>query len=266
MQFNGGRESHLVTEVNAPGGMDYTFLHKTLGFQNIAGEVVFTEDRLWLNHLHGEIFNGEVHGGLDLALGHTKDYTAAIDVKNLDFARLTKLYFDFDSSKGELTGDYHFTGRSDDARTLHGAGTVSVDHGNVFAIPFMGPLSGIVNVVLPGMGFDVAHQATANFLTSDGKIYTGNLDVKGLGFALYGGGWLGYMNDTMNFRVRLNSRGLPGAVFYPVSKLFEYTSQGPLSKPVWRPRVLVLPTLPVDERKPATAPPGQTPAVPEKAR
>ena len=52
---------------------------------------------------------------------------------------------------------------------------------------------------MPGMGFDVAHQATANFLTSDGKIYTGNLDVKGLGFALYGGGWLGYMNDTMNF-------------------------------------------------------------------
>ncbi len=137
-----------------------------------------------------------------------------------------------------LSGDYHFTGTGDDARTLHGQGAVNVDHGNVFSIPFMGPLSRIVNAVLPGLGFDVAHQATANFQTDDGKIYTGNLDVKGSGFALYGGGWLGYTNDTMNFRVRLNSRGLPGAVLLPVSKLFEYTSQGPLSKPVWRPQVL----------------------------
>ena len=264
VQFAGGRNSRLVTEVNAPGGMDYTFIKRNLPFQNIAGQVVFTEERLWLNELHGEIFNGQVHGALDLALGRTKDYTASIDLKNLDFARLTKLYFDYDTSKGEMSGEYHWAGRSDDARTLRGMGTLSVDHGNVFAIPFMGPLSGIVSSVLPGLGFDVAHQATANFLTSEGRIYTGNLDVKGLGFALYGGGWLGYMNDTMNFRVRLNSRGLPGAVLYPVSKLFEYTSQGPLSKPVWRPRVLVLPMLPPDERKPATAPPGQTPAAPEK--
>ncbi len=266
VQFNGGRHSHLVTVVNAPGGMDFTFVKKNLDFQNIGGEIVFTEDRMWFNNLRGEIFGGDVRGGLDLSMGHAKDYTASIEVKNLDFARLTKLYFDFDSSKGELTGDYHFTGRSDDPHTLHGMGTVNVDHGNVFAIPFMGPLSGIVSTVLPGLGFDVAHQATANFLTADGKIYTGNLDVKGLGFALYGGGWLGYMNDTMNFRVRLNSRGLPGAVLYPVSKLLEYSSLGPLSKPVWRPRVLALPTLPPDERRPATAPPGQTPAVPEKPR
>ena len=265
VQFNGGRDSHLVTEVSAPAGMDYTFVKRTLPFQSVAGQVVFTEDRLWLNDIRAEIFGGQAQGALDLALGRVKDYTASIDVKNVDFARLTKLYFDFDSSKGQLTGDYHFTGRGDDPRTLHGAGALSVDHGNVFAIPFMGPLSGIVSSVLPGVGFDVAHQATVNFLTSGGKIYTGNLDVKGLGFGLYGGGWLGYMNDTMNFRVRLNSRGLPGAVLYPVSKLLEYGSQGPLSKPVWRPRVLTVPIpgMP-EEKKPLTAPPGQTPAAREK--
>ena len=145
----------------------------------------------------------------------------------------------------------------DNPASLRGTGTLNVDHGNVFAIPFMGPLSGLVSGVLPGLGFDVAHQATANFLTSEGKIYTGNLDVKGLGFALYGGGWLGYTNDTMNFRVRLNSRGLPGAVLYPVSKLFEYSSQGPLSKPIWRPRVLVLP---------AVVPPSSPPPAASKTR
>ena len=41
VQFDGGRNSHLVTEVNAPAGMDYVFLKKTLPFQSVAGQVVF---------------------------------------------------------------------------------------------------------------------------------------------------------------------------------------------------------------------------------
>ncbi len=258
IQFFGGRNSHLVTEVSAPGGMDYVFLKKNLPFQSIAGQVVFTEERLWLNEVHGEIFGGEAKGALNLALGRIKDYTASLELKGLDFVRLTKLYFDYENSKGQLSGAYRFTGTSDDARTLHGAGTLNVERGNVFSIPFMGPLSTILGTVVPGLGYDEAHQASADFLTSGGKIYTGNLNVKGLGFGLFGGGWLGYMDDTMNFRIRMNARGLPGAVLRPVSNLFEYRSQGPLAKPVWRPNVLTAP-LGGAEKKPATAP---TPAKP----
>ena len=257
VQFNGGRNSHLVTDVSAPGGMDYVFLKKDLPFQSIAGQVVFTEDRLWLNEVHGEIFGGEAKGALNLALGKVKDYTASLDLKALDFVRLTKLYFDYDTSKGQMSGTYRFTGTSDDARTLRGTGTVNVEGGNVFAIPFMGPLSGLLGTVVPGLGYDEAHQASANFSTSDGKIYTNNLNVKGLGFSLLGGGWLGYMDDTMNFRIRMNTRGLPGAVLYPVSKLFEYRSQGPLGKPVWRPSVLSAP-LAGSEKKPAAVPPSKS--------
>ena len=241
VQFDGGRNSHLVTDVSAPGGMDYVFLKKNLPFQSVAGQVVFTEDRLWINDARGEIFGGEVQGALNLALGRVKDYTASLDVKNLDFARLTKLYFDYDTSKGQLSATYHFTGTSDDARTLRGTGTLDVERGNVFSIPFMGPLSTILGTVVPGLGYDEAHQANATFLTNGGKIYTGNLNVKGVGFSLLGGGWLGYMDNTMNFHVRMNTRGLPGAVLLPVSKLFEYRSDGPLDKPVWRPSVLTAP-------------------------
>ncbi len=264
VQFEGGRNSHLVTDVSAPGGMDFTFVHKTLPFDTISGQVVFNEEKMQLNDLRGQIFGGDVRGTLDLALGRAKDYAATMDLKDVDFVKLTKLYFGYDESKGQLSGAYRWTGRSDDPHTLHGMGSLSVDHGNVFAIPFLGPLSTLVNTVLPGLGFDHAHQATANFLTSEGKIYTGNLDVKGIGFSLFGGGWLGYTNDTMNFRVRMNTRGLPGAVLYPVSKLFEYTSQGPLGKPIWRPRVLTAP-LPGLDHKPETAPPPAAPS-PAKAK
>ena len=255
VQFDGGRNSALTIDVNAPAGFSYVFLKKTLNFQDVLGQVIFNDDRLRLNDLRAESFGGQVQGTLDLSLVRdAHDYTATFEVKALEFASLTKLYFDYDSSNGQLSGSYRFTGRGDDPRTLHGAGTLSIDRGNVFAIPFLGPLSGIVNSILPGVGFDVAHQATADFLTSDGKIFTGNLAVKGAGFNLFGGGWLGYVDDTMNFRVRISPRGLPGAVLYPVSKLFEYSSQGPLAKPVWHPRVLAV-HVPAVNDTPAAPPP-----------
>ncbi len=255
VQFDGGRNSSLTVDINAPAGFSYVFLKKTLNFQDVLGQVLFTDDRLRLTDLRAETFAGQVHGTLDLALGHgAHDYTATLEAKALEFAPLTKLFFDYDNSKGQLSGTYRFGGRGDDPRSLHGAGSLSIDRGNVFAIPFLGPLSGIVNTILPGLGFDVAHQATADFLTASGKIFCGNLAVKGGGFELFGGGWLGYVDDTMNFRVRINSRGLPGAVLYPVSKLFEYSSQGPLSKPVWRPRVLEA-HLPILDSAPAASPP-----------
>lgn len=257
LQFEGGRNSHLVTNVDAPGGMDYVFVKKTLPFQSIAGQVVFNEERMWLNEVHGEIFSGQARGTLNLALGgkgSAHEYAATLDLKDLDFARLTKLYFDYDTSKGLLSGNYRFSGKGDDSRTLHGAGALTVERGNVFSIPLLGPLSPIFNAVLPGLGFDQAHQASVNFLTNGGKIYTGDMDVKGTGFSLLGSGWLGYTDDTMNFRVRLNTRGLPGMVLFPVSKLLEYASAGPLSKPVWRPRVLSVVPPVSGEKKPEPTP------------
>ncbi len=238
VQFDGGRNSRLTVEVNAPGGMEYTFLRRPLVFQSVVGQVLFTDDRLRLNDMRGEIFGGQMRGSLDLSLVRgAPDYTAALEVQNLDFPRLTKLFFDYDAAKGQLGGSYRFTGRGDDARTLRGSGQLRVDGGNVLGIPFLGPLSGILGRALPNFGVDVAHEASASFQTKDGKVYTGNINARGTGFSLFGAGWLGYVNDTMNMRVRINSRGLPGAVLYPVSKLLEYGSQGPLERPIWKPRI-----------------------------
>jgi hypothetical protein len=42
----------------------------------------------------------------------------------------------------------------------------------------------------------------------------------------------------MDFDVRINARGLPGVLLFPVSKLFEYTSTDALSKPNWRAKIV----------------------------
>jgi hypothetical protein len=94
---------------------------------------------------------------------------------------------------------------------------------------------------------------------ADGVIRTDDLDVDGRGFTMIGQGDLLFIEDRMDFTVRVNARGVPGVLLYPVSKLFEYIADGKLSEPKWRPRVL-----PKGGERGRGAEPGQPPA--EKAK
>ena len=121
---------------------------------------------------------------------------------------------------------------------MRGDGSMRVEEGRVFAIPILGPLSEIINKIIPGAGFQAARLATADFTVGDEKISTKNLKVEGAGFSLFGTGDIYFVADKMNMSVRLNARGLPGLVLFPVSKLFEYVATGSLSKPEWRPKII----------------------------
>jgi hypothetical protein len=88
------------------------------------------------------------------------------------------------------------------------------------------------------MGDDEARKGSATFTVDTGVISTSDFLVEGTGFSMMGGGKLFYLDDKMNFDVRINARGLPGVLLFPVSKLLEYTSTDALSKPTWRPKIV----------------------------
>jgi hypothetical protein len=46
VQFGGGKQTHLQIDVDAPSGMDFTFIDKVLPFERVAGQLLFTDDRL----------------------------------------------------------------------------------------------------------------------------------------------------------------------------------------------------------------------------
>jgi hypothetical protein len=121
---------------------------------------------------------------------------------------------------------------------VDGSGELSITDGNVFAIPFLGPLSGVLNSILPGLGMSTAHKANATFTVKNGVFNTGDLHIDGAGFSLLGRGDLRFMEDSMQFYARINARGLPGLMLFPVSKLLEYEADSKLSKPIWKPRIL----------------------------
>ena len=67
---------------------------------------------------------------------------------------------------------------------MRGDGSLRVEDGHVFAIPILGPLSEIINKIIPGAGFQTARLATADFTVGDERINTKNLKVEGAGFSL----------------------------------------------------------------------------------
>ena len=239
VQFAGGKNTSLEILVDAPGGMDYTFLKKNLSFSSVTGRLFFTDGHLKLNIGNASLFSGSVKGTAEISLDRNLPGNSAnIEVKNIDFAKLTKLYFDYDDSHGQFSGNYTFSIRSDDPRTMQGEGKLVVLNGNIFSIPFLGPITAILNSIVPGMGYDVARKATASFRLHDSVIETKDFIVMGKGFDMTGKGKLFFLDDKMDFGIRINAHGLTGVLLRPVSALFEYTSDGSLSKPVWRPKRL----------------------------
>jgi hypothetical protein len=237
-QFHGGKNTRLEIKVDGANGMDYLFLGKTLPFDRISARLLFTNDRLQIVDLRGALLSGTLRGSADISL--TKNdprYRANIAVREINFPLLTDLYYNYKTALGLLNGTYDFTGVGSDARTMRGRGKVEVTDGNVFAIPIFGPLSGILNRILPGSGYSVAHKATANFKINDGIIRTDDFDADGSLFSMLGHGDIHFLDDKLDFNVRLNMKG-PGVLLTPVYKLFEYAGTGSLKKPDWRPAVL----------------------------
>lgn len=235
----GGKTTRLAIDVKAPAGMDYTFLKKNLSFPQLSGKLLFTPDHMRISDLDARLFGGAVSGDADISLAKNRpSHSAHLALDNVDFASVTRLFFNYNDSRGKLDMTYDFTGRGEDARTMEGRGDVAVTDGNIFAIPFLGPLSGVLNGIVPGMGHDVARKGTSTFTIKDGVISSKDLVVEGKGFSMIGHGNLFFIDDRMDFDMRINAQGLPGVLLFPVSKLFEYTATDSLSKPVWRAKIV----------------------------
>jgi len=235
-QFRAGKNTRLDIAVDAPGGMDYVFLGRTLPFNRVSGKLLFTTDRLQIVDLDAGLFSGTVRGKSDISLARNDSrHHASITVGAVNFPRLTDLYFNYKTAQGELSGTYDFDGLGGDPRKMSGHGKIEVTNGDVFAIPVFGPLSGILSYVIPGAGYSIARQASASFTIKQGIIHTEDFDVAGKLFDMVGRGDIYFLDDKLDFEVGISPKGA-SVVLAPVYKLFEYKGEGNLAKPDWHPK------------------------------
>ena len=237
-QFRGGKNTRLEIKVDG-NGLDYEFLGKTLSFDRVSTRLLITNDRLQIVDLRGALFSGNVLGNANISLAKDNGrYHATLAVTNVDFPHLTGVYFSYyhyRNVRGQLSGTYDFDGFGSDTRKMYGTGRVAVTNGDVFAIPVLGPISEILNHILPGAGYSVARNAGAKFTIRDGIIHSDDLNVSGQFFGVLGHGDIYFLDDKLDLDVRISAKG-PGIVLAPVYKLFEYKAEGSLKKPDWHPK------------------------------
>ena len=231
--------TRLTANFTAPQGLDYDLLERTLNFGAATGTLQFSGRTILVDVPSARLFGGRARLTATVLTGQPgARQQMMVVLDNVDFETLTRLYFDYEHSKGMLDARYDFTFVPGQPRLMRGQGKLRVEDGNVFAIPILGPLSLLLDKVIPGTGYQKAREATCDFRVADGVITTDNLDIIGQGFTMIGRGKLFFVDDRMDFTMRVNAQGVPGLLLYPVSKLFEYISDGKLSEPVWRPRAL----------------------------
>ena len=238
------QKNNLKIEIKAPEGLDYTLIKRDLTFTNVAGTAAIKKQELRVNIPQASLFDGaialQVHASIIPGDGR---YGADVHLENVDFKSITKLYFDYDNSQGKLSGDYSFETITGDDYSMSGKGSLLIKDGNVLAMPIFGPLSDLMNDILPGLGYQAAHRATADLTVQKGVITTKNLWIQSAEFSMIGFGDIYYLEDRMNMSIRLNVQGIPGLVLFPVSKLFEYVSDGSLKHPTWRSKFVALPKI-----------------------
>ena len=88
---------------------------------------------------------------------------------------------------------------------------------------------------MPGAGYSIARKASATFTIKDGILHTDDFEAAGKLFGMLGHGDIYFLDDKLNFEVRMNATG-PGVLLTPMYKLFEYVGEGSLKKPDWHPK------------------------------
>lgn len=256
-------KNNLSLSFESDAGLDYDLLGRTLNFGRVSGTIEIPGAVLRARARRAALLGGEVHVTANISMDRTNPvFDVDAEARGVDFPQLTKLYFDFDTSKGTASGRFKFSAPTRAPHLMRGVGSLRVENGNVFAIPLLGPLSDIINKVIPGAGYETARLATCDFQVADKRITSKNLTIEGRGFSLYGAGKIFFMTGRLDMGIRINARGLPGIVLFPVSKLLEYVSTGTLTSPEWRPKIIPrLPTGAASDREDA---PGVAPPRPRK--
>jgi hypothetical protein len=242
-------KNNLAIRIDAPGGMNYDLLGKTLRFGKTRAVVNVVANKVDATVTNAEFKNGTVGVKAVVSIDpKNPTFRTEVTLNRVNFARLTNLYFDYDDSKGVISGRYGFQARMGAEEEMTGAGSLRIEEGNVFAIPVFGPFSAILGGILPGVVYNTARLATADFTVANKKVTTRNIEIAGRGFSMFGNGDIYFLTGRLDLSMRINVQGIPGLVFFPVSKLLEYHSEGTIADPRWRPKIIPKIPLPGGKR------------------
>ncbi len=220
---------------------------------NIVGTLRWRGQTLLLTNAVAAFYGGTANGfaDFDFHVPHEgADYHYEVNVTNVNLHLLAlELSTPTNHLEGILAGQLVVTNAStENWRTLSGHGRVNLRDGLLWDIPIVSILSPVLNAVAPGLGNSRATEASAQFVITNGMIFSDSLEIRSTMTRLEYSGTID-LQQNVNAHVTaqlLRDTPLVGSlvstVLWPVSKLFEYHVTGPLKDPKSEP-IFVLPKL-----------------------
>jgi len=192
----------------------YSFLDGNVRLNNFKANVRVSKDSVKVDNISASTFKGALKGEIKVSLsgGADESYEGNFNFLKLNFRDIGITYNFDEIPQGELTGNIHFTGRGDDIRKFDATGNISLDKGNIFSAPVLGPISLILNPLLPKKGHisERLKNMSANFTIQKGILRTDNIQSLTPSMTFTGAGWIDLKTDKMDLTIRINYRGLIG--------------------------------------------------------
>ena len=222
-------DTDLVVEVAGKSPMEWTLFHVPYSFDNPDGTLVFKNRRLTVNMKQCGFYDGNLAGVLDMDLRENPAaYVMDLNLTKVDFRKFMVRTWHYEKSTGELTAQAHLTGSIGKMDSMTGAGEVKIENGDITPIPFLGTLTPLIP------GFSVADAAHGHFTVAKGLIHTDDMNISSELFALIGNGSYNFIDDRLNLDMRVNANAIFGIPLYPLSKIFEFHSDGTMKNADWQ--------------------------------
>ena len=234
--------SRYTVNVEAPENMHLLLSTREFPIQRLSATVKNDAGRIAVLGA-GNLFDGRMAASLDFPDQAKGGHSATVSLDRVDFSRVTALFGSKDETGGFLSGRFSWQTPDGNGTSIEGSGAAGLEEGNIFALPLLGPLSTVISALLPGdrIAYSVARKATCTFVVSRGRVTMNDFEAATRTFRLLVDGTVDIVRDSVDLNARVNLRGAPGLLLYPVSKLFEYRAGGSISDPGWRPRILSRP-------------------------
>ncbi|MFM7181932.1 MAG: hypothetical protein ACKO2G_10775 [Verrucomicrobiales bacterium] len=243
-----GPKSDLRMTMASRGMLLYPAFGKELPLQSPSAMLTLKDRSAILPVVEASCYGGRVSGNLRFDnLGSEKiSSSGKIMLKDIGYQQLMRLFSDRpDDAKGTLDVIATFTCADATLNTLDAEGSMKLVNGDLFSIPLFGPLSPLIEAVLPerGIGYSVASTATATATVRQGVLTTEDFTAMTPAFKMDGRGTIHLPTNGVEFFARFNARGIAEVATVIFSYIFEYKCEGTLGKPEWKP--LRIPKLPI---------------------
>lgn len=231
-------QTNLQVEVKAAGTMTTTVFGKPLPLDHLRFGMLFHKENLIVRAEHAGLFGGSLAGNLDIRhLSTSREYTAEIDLTEVEFNGLGALYFPDHRCDGQLTGDLSWRGQDRDLDAVVGKGVVHLLNSRELEVPVLGPLSSLTALVVgkTQVSHDLVEDLGLRFSVASSRLnleaIAGDLGA----YAIRGQGEVDLETEAVDIKVSLMSQSATTAVLDVLYEVFgTYRCTGTLERPRWR--------------------------------